>query len=327
MTAKDWSREIAALVPYVKGCTLEMGLAHRPRVPGTQLVARTQLINFDGLHEWDAGAVDAIVSITGLEAVPDTLKCLREWRRVLREDGVVALVLEHPRFAESGDDILHRYTPAFLSGIVNLVGGYTIDRVEPIVEGESWLCVMRRNAAAMVRNPFAVLAPDIAAVALQDQAIRGELYFSIGALLLQGGDPALAEACFKALLQLEPTNADGMFGLGMCYGTLGRWQEALTEMSRVVARDPQNAEAQRWLELAQRQVKAAASAAAAQDAPTAPTVLATPAPRCAPAPAAPASPAVAGAVIPAVPPAPKAVPVAAADDGRARRQPRVGLRI
>lgn len=49
---------------------------------------------------------------------------------------------------------------------------------------------------------------------------------------------------------MEPDNAQGLFGLGVSYGTQGRWTEAQVELQRVVDREPTNEDARRWLMLA-----------------------------------------------------------------------------
>jgi Tfp pilus assembly protein PilF len=79
--------------------------------------------------------------------------------------------------------------------------------------------------------------------------MRSEFYFQIGTVFLQADDPTQAEACFKSMLAMEPDNTQGLFGLGMSYGTQGRWTEAQVELQRVVDREPNNEDARRWMML------------------------------------------------------------------------------
>src|SRR5437867_3277862 len=96
MKAKEPNREIAALSTFVNGLTLEMGAFSQGQIPGTVLIDRERPSGFATSYEALNGhadhSVDAIVTRFGLETVLDPWRCLREWRRVLRIDGQLALV-------------------------------------------------------------------------------------------------------------------------------------------------------------------------------------------------------------------------------------------
>lgn len=251
MTAKDHGREQAALSSYVTGTTLEMGAYSEGQLPGTTLVDRERasgpLAAYSELPSYADGSVQAIVSRCGLETVLDPWKCLREWRRVLGEGGTLALICS----AEGGPH--QTFTSASVVRLLRLAG-FELKRQEPVTPGSTFLVVGQKSAFALVRGVLATFGPELAETAVQSEACRAELYFHFGTVLLQSGDAGLAERCFKTMLNLEPENSDGIFGLGMCYGTQQLWPEALTEFHRVVALDPNNDEARRWLKLAKEKV-------------------------------------------------------------------------
>lgn len=250
MTAKDYSRERAALSSFVNGNTLALGSLTAGQIQGATLVPGV----YDELVAYPENSVLAIVSLFGLETVGDLWKCLAEWRRVLADGGTLALVC-----AESGytDPASPAWRQTFTSnGIVRLLrlAGFELSRHEVVTPGSSFLVAAKKTALARVRGTLGTFGPELAVAACESEACRGELYFHFGTILLQSGDPVLAERCFKSMLGIEPGNADGIFGLGMCYGTQQLWPEALTEFQRAVALDPNNAEARRWLALAKDKV-------------------------------------------------------------------------
>lgn len=252
MTAKELSA-------YVNGKTLEMGARSSGQIHGTTLIDREGVGGVDSSYESLSGipdgSVDAIVSDRGLETVNDPLKTLREWNRVLREGGKLAVICaDGTRGPAASDEGRQTYTPKYLANLLRLVGGWHVTESRLLADASSFLLVAERQGVCTIRGPLGSLSATLALAASENDANRAELYFQLGTILLQSGDPTLAERCFKTMLQLEPGNADGLFGLGMCYGTQHLWPEALTELQRVVALDPTNLEAKRWVALAKEKV-------------------------------------------------------------------------
>ena len=252
MTAKDWSREIAAITPFVVGRTVAIQGSCPHPIPGVTKIIDGAPLNIAGLGE---GTVDSIVGIGILSHQNDLIAVISSWRRALKEGGTLALVVEQ-----------QRYSPQDFTILINLVGGFEVQQVDNVVEGESWLLAARRSQVAEVRMPLGVQGANLASAANQSPAGRAELYFQFGTILVQSGDAALAETCFRNLLSLEPDNGEGHFGLGMCYGSMGRWADALTELLRAQSLQPDSPEVARWIELARSHGAAGAPAAIPQPA-------------------------------------------------------------
>ncbi len=236
MTAKDWSCQIAAITPFVAGRTVAIQGSCPHPIPGISRIIDGAPLTLAGLGE---GTVDSIVGIGILSHQNDLVATISSWRRALKEGGNLALVVER-----------ERHSPQDLTILINLVGGFEIQKVENVVEGESWLLAARRSQVAEIRMPLGVQGANLASAANQSPAGRAELYFQFGTILVQCGDAALAEACFKNLLALEPDNGEAHFGLAMCYGSLGRWSDALTELLRAQSLKPDSPEIERWIALA-----------------------------------------------------------------------------
>lgn len=215
------------------------------------------------------GSVMRIVSIGGLEQVVDPIQTLRAWRRVLADGGTLVLT---PGASAANK---HTFSTAYVLSLVNLVGGF--ECVADQSGASDGVIVFARNRTAEVRAPLAVLGPALAATANADRASRGELYFQLGTILLQSGDPGLARACFEALLRHEPSSAEAHFGLGMALTAEQRWSDALCELECARRLDPRNGELPRWINLARTHVDARQGSALPAN---------QPAPRFSPAPAA-----------------------------------------
>lgn len=248
MSASQDSAEIAALVPFIKGRALQLGWSSQATIPGTELIDRDAGLVYDSLGQYHDDSIDCLASVYGLETLDDGIKALREWRRVLREGAVLALVLRDVDCVEQG--IRHLYTPAAITNLLCTVGGFRIDQFAKLEEKNAWLLVAEREAVLDVRMPFGLQGAALSQSVANSSLVRAELYFQVGTLMLRSGDPELAENCFRSLMELEPENSHAFFGLGMCLGTMQRWSEALTELQRCIAVDPNNQEAQRWAELA-----------------------------------------------------------------------------
>jgi hypothetical protein len=255
MSAKgqDWARE--ALAPYLGGCVLELeGVGGQPLSGARRIERGTTPQGHPLQHVTDASA-DAVVGIGATQRGGDPIESMREWRRVLREGGALALIV-----AETGDPERGGHaswgTPQGLVSLLRLVGGFEVQKLEPLREAGAWLLVAARSAIAEIREPFGALGSGIARVAGSDPRARAELYFQIGTVLLQAGDAERGLGCFEALARLEPDSSEAHFGRGMCLARLERWSQALTELQRAAALDPGNAQIARWIELASERIEA-----------------------------------------------------------------------
>ncbi|MHC5063418.1 MAG: methyltransferase domain-containing protein [Planctomycetota bacterium] len=259
MSEQEYSREVSALIPFVSGKSVHLGGATEAPIPGTELVDRDSGLAHDSLGQYEAGSIDSLVSVHGLERLEDSIKALREWRRVLREGGTLAIVVCNP--ASAAREARHVYSPAALNNLVCTVGGFRVDQFVRLDEDSGWLLVAKREAVLDVRMPMGLQGPVIAQSVSRHPTALAELYFQIGILMLRSGDASLAESCFRSLMNHEPENAHAFFGLGMCLGSKQQWPEALTELQRAVSLDAGNREAQRWVELAKAKCEAQAEPA------------------------------------------------------------------
>lgn len=259
MSASQNSAEIAAILPFISGRTLQLGWCSQETIPGAELVDADQGVVFDSLGQFHDGSIDCLATVYGFETLDDGIKGLREWRRVLREEGTLAMVLHDKDCTKEG--LRHLYSPAAINNLLCTVGGFRIDQFARLANENAWVLVAKREAVLDVRMPFGIQAAALSESVAGSDRVRAELYFQVGTLMLRSGDPKLAEHCFRGLYDLEPENSHAFFGLGMCLGTMQQWAEALTELQRCLAIDPNNKEAQRWAELAKEKLAAGSGSA------------------------------------------------------------------
>lgn len=260
MTQSPWSRQIAALTPYIRGTTIEI------TGPEPGLLAGTVSIRgADGTDEWDSlpdDSADGIVALGAPGALQDPVAEVGHWRRVLREGGTLAVIT-----AQHGP-------PSWLASLMHHLGGLELTSARALDSRDGpWLLVAERRAVAEVRSPLGTLGPRLAEIASRDQDALAELYFQFGTILLQSGDPTMASECFSKLQNVEGRSADGMFGRGMCHATAERWTEAIADLEQAHRLDPNNDQIERWLTL----VRARSQAIAAPTVTAAPVATPTPA--------------------------------------------------
>lgn len=255
--AKDWSREVAAVAPYLTGASASIIGSTPVQIPGVSQSVEANVVGMSSLPEQ---AYDCIVSVAGINTLGDIVSGIRACRRGLKTGGRLVLVM--PDVTEQGTSTGNSYSAQCMVNLILLVGGFQVTTVEEVVTGESYIIVAERSVIAEVRAPFGVHGPQITKQVLADESIRAEYYFQVGTMMLQTGDAGLAVPCFENVLRIEPGNAEACFGLGMTYGTQGRWADAIQQFERSLQISPDNSEVQRWLTLAQQQIQAGQTAAA-----------------------------------------------------------------
>lgn len=252
MTAKDWSREIAAVSPFVKGVTVEVRGSSAQTVPGVTTVVDGTAA---GLASLGDDSVDTILTIGGVEHSNDAIAAFRQFRRIVREGGKLVLVVSKT----PGQGGANHFSPQFVASLITHVGGFRVKSIDEVMSEETFLVVCERSVVEEIRQPFGVHGPSMTARINQNAAARSEYYFQIGTLMLQTGDTDFAVACFEKVLTDEPNNAEALFGLGMTLGTQSRWEKAQDVLQRSRDLDPSNREVERWLQLAQDQRQKAAA--------------------------------------------------------------------
>jgi predicted SAM-dependent methyltransferase len=94
-----------------------------------------------------SGELDYVVSRHNLEHYIDVVKTLREWRRVLRPGGTLAIIVPDER---AGDTIFldpthkHCFTPESLKNLLDVIGGFDVLRTETAIPDWSFLLVAQK---------------------------------------------------------------------------------------------------------------------------------------------------------------------------------------
>ncbi len=244
MSIPDRSRVVAAVAKFVTGRAVELGARSQVPISGAELVDREAGRDFASLPDYADGSVDVLLAIDALDHTCDRILAIREWRRILKEGGRLILWSTMSQTAAKGPG-----APAVV-GVLHHVGGFEIVEAGAEPGMDCGPIIAERQTILDVRQPFGVHGNDFADAAARDPAAKAELMFQTGTVLLRSGEPAIAEACFESMLAVEPKNSEGLFGLAMCYGSTQRWADALTALHKVLALDPGNDEARRWVELA-----------------------------------------------------------------------------
>jgi SAM-dependent methyltransferase len=161
--------ERLAVLPYIRGRCVEVGCGHRktaPEVIGIDLVPGGhpgRAGNTLGLSSQadvaadgsklpvQEGSVDSLVARHNLEHYVDTVAVLTEWRRVLAPGGSLALIVpDEERYIGRTVDLdethYHAFTEESLTTLIDLIGGFVVVRVEPVIPGWSFMVVAQKIA-------------------------------------------------------------------------------------------------------------------------------------------------------------------------------------
>jgi ubiquinone/menaquinone biosynthesis C-methylase UbiE len=116
-------------------------------------VSQADIVADGGCLPFADGSVDSVVARHNLEHYVDTAGTLIEWRRVLRDGGILAVVLPDEARYQGRTVLLdpthyHGYSDAALARLVALVGGFSDIRTKPVVEGWSFMLTAQRDLTA-----------------------------------------------------------------------------------------------------------------------------------------------------------------------------------
>ncbi|VAX28805.1 Glycosyltransferase, partial [hydrothermal vent metagenome] len=163
-----WDKHPEALVlqPYCAGKGIDVGSGFRKTHPdaiGIDIIPKGETgehgcmegmrsvaditASGDNLNMFDDGELDYVINRHNLEHYIDVVKTLLEWKRVLRVGGILGMVLpDESRLNTIALDPSHKhcFTPESITGILELIGGFAIERLEPVVENWSFLVVARK---------------------------------------------------------------------------------------------------------------------------------------------------------------------------------------
>jgi SAM-dependent methyltransferase len=164
--------ERLAILPFVKGTTLEVGCGHRKTTadvigldltPGGSLgsvgnaagqMSRADVAGSGDALPFAAEVFDALIARHNLEHYIDTAGVLIEWRRVLKPNGTLAVILpdeenfppERGRTLDLDPTHYHGYSVAALGRLVDLVGGFADVTTEIVIPQWSFLLTASKLA-------------------------------------------------------------------------------------------------------------------------------------------------------------------------------------
>jgi len=161
--------ERLALLPYCQsGKGIDVGCGHRKTHPncigidiiapgekgavgcvaGKRIAADIQASG-DDLWMFADGELDFVISRHNLEHYVDVFKTLREWKRVLRTGGTLAMIVPDDRHIDSialDPSHKHAFTPESLRTCLELAGGLDIIKIEPVIERWSFMVLCRKSS-------------------------------------------------------------------------------------------------------------------------------------------------------------------------------------
>ncbi|MBI4687000.1 MAG: glycosyltransferase [Nitrospirae bacterium] len=163
----DTHPEAVVLQPYCIGKGIDVGCGFRKTHPdaiGVDLLAKGEAgehgcvkgmksqadikASGDNLYMFKDGELDYVVSRHNLEHYVDPLKTLLEWKRVLKTDGILAMVLpDESRINTIALDPTHKssFTPSSIKRLLDMIGGFEIIKIEPVVENWSFAVIAKKT--------------------------------------------------------------------------------------------------------------------------------------------------------------------------------------
>lgn len=256
MASHDANSAREAVADYVTGESLEFGSASAGTFSGARLIDRDAGQSYEDLSGIESDSIDSIVAVWSVEHALDLFGAVTEWRRVLKDNGKLAVVIRDGTNPSSWGHAPHSFTADTWQTLLRQVGGFAVTRVAEIADGGGWLIVAEHKTVLELRNILGVQGATLADAALRNQENRAELCFQLGTILLRAGESTASIACFHSMLVVDPNNSECLFGLGMCHALQKRWAEAEDWLQRAVDVDPDNPEARRWLGLAKLEIAA-----------------------------------------------------------------------
>lgn len=114
------------------------------------------------LSPFEYGSVDGILAKHLLEHIIDVPKALKEWCRVLKDNGRLVIIVPDWRYCEAmacDPSHVHAFTPDSLKSIVESCGGFVVDRVETVSPGYVFMLSAHKVPCKVVNhNKMAVAA-------------------------------------------------------------------------------------------------------------------------------------------------------------------------
>lgn len=154
------------LYPYCKGVGIDVGCGSKkthpkaigiditPKgVPGkygseTKRISQADIcLSGDNLYIFGEGVFDYVVARHNLEHYKDPIRALKEWKRVLKKNGTLGVVLpDDDEFDTIKIDPTHKhvFTKKSFQNLLNTIGGFEIVRLETCIPKLSFVCIARK---------------------------------------------------------------------------------------------------------------------------------------------------------------------------------------
>lgn len=129
---------------------------------GVDIVPTDIVSSIDNLPMIKDGSADIIISRHSLEHLADTEKALREWRRILKSDGKIIIILPDDEFINTLDPILsggqhlHAFTRDSFRVVANKVAGLFVEKLETIVENWSFGGIIKKTSSYTPKISFVI---------------------------------------------------------------------------------------------------------------------------------------------------------------------------
>lgn len=149
-------------VIYDLGCSIFKTL---PRAIGVDIENKAgvdMVASVDSLPMIPSDSVDVILASHILEHIEDTTKTLHEWRRILKDNGKIIIILPDDEVIDTLNPMLsggcHKqtFTRNKLKEIVDAIPGLEVEKLETIMEGWSFGGIIRKRASTMPKVTFVV---------------------------------------------------------------------------------------------------------------------------------------------------------------------------
>ena len=253
--AQEWDThpEAVVLQPYCVGKGIDVGCGFRKTHPdaiGIDLLGKGEIgdsgcmkdqasvadiqASGDELVMFQDGELDYVVSRHNLEHYVDVVKTLREWKRVLKVGGVLGMVLpDESQISTIALDPTHKhvFTPESIKSLLDLVGGFEIERMDTVIPNWSFVVIARRVAEPPSGTSHG--------------GVRMHLEYAAKAV--EEGRWEAARTAYELALAMEPENAKALSGLGLAHFGAGRMEEALAALRESLSKDPDQPAALHYL--------------------------------------------------------------------------------
>ena len=116
----------------------------------------------DDMPMIESDSVDVILASHILEHMEDTNKTLCEWRRILKKDGKIIIILPDDEFIDTFHPLLsggchkHAFTRASLKEIIDATPGLEVEKLETVLENWSFGGVIRKKTTVQPKITFVI---------------------------------------------------------------------------------------------------------------------------------------------------------------------------